>query len=698
MRKVFKRFTVCILCLALCVGNILMLSAANENNTSEVTFEAKLDTPSMQTSDIAQTVVMRIIANTGVDVDGIGFTIMKDDALSIAGITGGDALGAYDSGATNIENGKAAWGAADSENVTGVTELAVVTFTVPANTPAGAYEVGFTELELTKDYGTVWEDSASATATLTITEAATAGGYTAGISADAVTVEEGMQVTIKVSAGHASLGAFNADEVELSYDKDKLALNGNASQLGSGQVTIDSTNGKLKIANYGDNRDFGEIYMLVFDTIATGTATVKLDLAAFVDKEGASETDLIPAVITPATVNLTINEAQVHVTFSEDLKDLIEGDTSVTEGSSYEFKVLDTYYTYEFSATMGNDSVSVTTTDGVNFIVDKVTDDLTIYLVKKTPKSYIVTYEGSGTEDVTNEAGSAAADTSATYNSPYVFKVNIAEGYGYRVSMTINGEAYTGYMVSTEGNVYTIPGAAITGSVVITVEKTLADATVSVTGDGVGIASGYATIAEIGKEYVLTVTPEAGYFYIITATMGGEAVVLTKNDAGTTYTTPLVTGNIVFQIEREVDTSSVQVSNKVSVNNGSVFAVRYETKLADDKVPTYNGNPMYWSENHQAYVYLTIAGTLSEDDAKTAIGIAEGKPMSVANTSDVNGSDKVDASDAQYVWNMYNAMYSEFTEVVTMVDFIRADRNADYAITISDAAYIINEILGSAIN
>ena len=72
--------------------------------------------------------------------------------------------------------------------------------------------------------------------------------------------------------------------------------------------------------------------------------------------------------------------------------------------------------------------------------------------------------------------------------------------------------------------------------------------------------------------------------------------------------------------------------------------------------------------------------------------------MSVANTSDVNGSDKVDASDAQYVWNMYNAMYSEFTEVVTMVDFIRADRNADYAITISDAAYIINEILGSAIN
>lgn len=698
MKKYFKRFTVFILCLALCMGNILTVSAANENNMSEVIFTAVLDTDTIQASDTDQTVVMRIKASTGVTVDGIGFTVTKDDALTIAGITGGDALGAYDSGATNVENGKAAWGSTNSENVTGVTELAVITFTVPANTAAGTYEVGFTNLELTKDWGTVWEDAASATTTLTITGAVAAEGYTAGISADDVTVEAGTEVSIKVSAGHASQTVFNADEIAISYDHDKLSFDRDASGLSNVDVTNDTENGKLRIANYGDNRDLGEIYTLLFNTTATGAATVTLDSAAFIDKEGASQTDLLAATINPGTVNLTINEAQVNVTFPEDLQDVIEGDATVAAGSSYEFKVLDTNYTYEFSATMGSEDVPVTTTDGVNFIVDEVTADLTISLKTKTPKSYGVTFEGSGAEDVTNEDGSAAADVTATYNTPYVFKVNAAEGYGYQVSMTINGENYTGYTVSTEGNVYTIPGTAITGAVVITVEKTLAEATVSVTGEGAGIAAGYETTAEAGKEYVLTVAPEVGYLYTVTATMGGIDIELTKNDAGTTYKTPAVTGNIVFKIDRTVDTASVTVNNKVTVNNGSVFAVSYKTKLADNKVPTYNGNAMYWSENHQAYIYLTITGTLSDDAARDAISIVDGTPITVASTNDINGSDTVDASDAQYVWNMYNAEYSEFTENVTMVEFIRADRNADYKIDTTDAAAIIANILGTTTN
>ena len=696
MKKLYKQVLTWILCFTLCLGNGVAVYAADESNNLGKTFYVELDSSTITTSTQDQTVIMRLKANDPVAVDGMSFTVSWDDTLEFTAVSGGAGIGAFAEADVNLETGYAAWGSSNSENVTDVTELAVITFTVPANTPAGEYTVGIADLELTKDYGDIWEDGASATTTLTVAAASAAEGYTAGISTENVMVENGTEVRIQVSANHATDAVFNADEIVVSYDSTKLTFVQAASTLGTAKVDS-TTGGKLTITNYGDDRNFGDIYTLVFETTATGTATVKLDSAGFINKAGASQSDLLPAAINPGTVNLTINEAQFNVTLPEALAGMIEGNTKVEAGSTYEFKVLNTNYTYEFSATMGGQPVAVTSTDGVNFIVDQVTADLIINLNSKSPKSYGVTFEGNGAEDVIAEDGSAVG-ANATYSEDYSFKVNAAAGYGYQVSMTINGQAYAGYTVSTEGNVYTIPGGAITGEVVITVEKTLAAFIVSVTGDGAGIAAGYETTAEADEAYVLTVVPEVGYLYTVTATMGGNSIELTANEAKTTYTTPLVTGDIVFKIDRTVDIGNVAVNDKVNISGGTVYAVSYTTKLADNKVPTYNGNPMYWSENHNAYIYLTIAGTLSEDEAKAVIGIADDIPVTVADSSDVNGSGKLDASDAQYVWNMYNAEYSAFTEDVTMIDFIKADRNADYKIDTEDAAYIVNEILGTATN
>ena len=697
MKKLYKQILTWILCFTLCLGNAVAVHAANENNTAGITFSVELDTPEITTSTQDQTVIMRLKAIGPVDVDGMAFTVLQDEALKFTAVSGGAGIGAFAEADVNLETGYAAWGSSNSENVTGVEELAVITFTVPANTPAGSYTVGIADLELTKNYGDIWEDAASATTTLTVTEASVTEGYTAGISTENVTVEMGTEVSIQVSADHATDEVFNADEIVVFYDSTKLTFDQTASMLGAAKVDS-TTSGKLTITNYGDDRNFGNIYTLVFATIETGTATVKLDSAGFIDKAGASQSDLLTATINPGTVNLTINETQFDVTLPSELAGMIEGNTKVEAGSTYEFKVLNTNYTYEFSATMGDESVAVTSTDGVNFIVDQVINaNLTINLDSMTPKSYGVTFEGNGAEEVTAEDGTAVG-TNATYSEDYSFKVNALTSYGYQVNMTINGEAYTGYTVSAEGNVYTIPGGAITGAVVVTVEKTQGAFTVSVTGEGAGIAAGYETTAEADEEYILTVVPEAGYLYTVTATMGGNNIELTANEAKTTYTTPAVTGDIVFKIDRTVDTSNVEVNDKVTIDGGKVYAVSYTTRLADNKVPTYNGNPMYWSENHNAYIYLTIAGTLSEDDAKAVIGIADGALTIVKDDSDINGTGNVDASDAQYVWNMYNAQYSAFTEDVTMIDFIKADRNADYKINTEDATYIVNEILNAATN
>ena len=60
---------------------------------------------------------------------------------------------------------------------------------------------------------------------------------------------------------------------------------------------------------------------------------------------------------------------------------------------------------------------------------------------------------------------------------------------------------------------------------------------------------------------------------------------------------------------------------------------------------------------------------------------------------DVNKTGKIDASDAQLVYNMYNAMYAGTDADVTVEKYLRADVNHDGKVTVEDAAAIIAGIL-----
>lgn len=112
------------------------------------------------------------------------------------------------------------------------------------------------------------------------------------------------------------------------------------------------------------------------------------------------------------------------------------------------------------------------------------------------------------------------------------------------------------------------------------------------------------------------------------------------------------------------------------------------------------GKPMFWSEQYQTYCYLVIAETLSDEEAKAEIGIMDGEKVIInnGNNMDVNGTGILDASDAQLVYNMYNAVYNEFTSDVTMEKFLRADANGDNKVDVKDAEVIINKILSGKAN
>ncbi len=679
MRKGIKKFIALFLVITMCTSMNMISYADNETNDKGVTYKVTLDTPAISTSTEDQTITMRLTSNKEITVDGIAFTVTKDSPLTITSITGGEKLGAYEAGATNLENGKTYWHASDSENVSGVTDIAVVTLKVPANTPAGTYSVGVKELELTENYGDIWEKAASATTTLTIEERATKG-YTASLSTLTTDVTEKDTVEINVGVSHSSEETFSAGEIVLTYDETTLKFNEKKSVLGT--ATVKDEGGTLKLEDYGADKTMkSDVYKLSFDAISNGTAELHIQSAAFINKENAVKEDLDEATVSMGDIVLNISKRRFEVTLPE----IFEGYETATDGEDYTFTATDSNnYDYSsVSATIDGEPVDVIDHGDGTYTVKNVTGKLVI-TGTRSEKEYKVSFMGNAADEIID------ASEKAQYNHNYSFTLPGKEGWAYSVdSITINGEKYTGY--SVEGSVYTIPGTAIKGDIVIDVNKTQTIAKVTVEGSGAGAAAGYQATAEIGKPYTLTLAPEKGYNYTVVASMGGTSTEITKND--NSYTIANVTGDVVFTVERTVIVDGVTVTKYLTLDGKNMWLVKNEIILADGKVPTYKDENMYYSEGYNAYCYLVLSETLTSEDAAANVGITDGSATVVDYGMDVNNTGKVDASDAQLVYNMYNVTYNDFTMDATMEKFLRADTNKDTKIDVNDAVAIIAHII-----
>lgn len=678
MKRKMKQWMSLALSMAILLGIAVPAWAANESNDLGVTFQATLDQATIAQSDEDQEVTMRLKANKAIELDGMGLTVVQDDALKLKTIAGGESSIDINTGDYNVANGILGWHVEDGSTITGVTDMLVVTFTVPANTPAGAYTVGVEKIELTENGGDIWETSATASTTLTITDKA--AGYTAGLTSTTKAVSVSDKVNVNVDVSHSSDAVFAAGEVKVSYDAAKLQFNKENSTLGNAMVTDKA--GVLTLEDYGTDKNLGTgVYVLAFDAIADGEANVTLTSAAFVNKENAVKSDLIDATLTPAELAITISKKTYKVT----LPDIFTGPAMVTDGEDYTFTKADgDHYVYDtVTATVNGTTVDVIDNGNGTYMVKNVTGELTI-TGSRTEKSYSVTFDGNAAGEIKDGA------ETATYNKNYTFTLPTAERWAYRVDkITIGGKEYTGYTV--KDSVYTIAGGAIDGDIVITVSKKQTIASVTVTGTGAGAAAGYDTSATIGQDYTLTLTPEAGYRYQVTATVNGQQVEVEKN--GNDYTIRNVTGDVVFNVERIVVVDGVSVSEYLALNGTKMWLVQNKVTLEDGKVPTYDGANMFWSAKYDAYCYLTIAETLDIETAAAYVGIADGTAVNVDYGMDVNMTDKVDASDAQLIYNMYNVVYNGFTEEATAEKFLRADVNGDAIVNVTDAAAVIDHLL-----
>lgn len=549
---------------------------------------------------------------------------------------------------------------------------------------AGEYHFQLTNIVISDYKGDAIMNVATAPGSVDVaaTEAPAFVGYAVSASEDkAVTVGESAEVKINVSNSDSIITTYNAYDLTLTYDTDKLTYN-SCTAADALAVVKEDVPGTIRVIGFGDDKNLDTpAATLSFTAKGTGEAEVKITSAKVDIGSQAVGSDAPAAFLLDDTT--VIKVTGYTVTLGEGLS----GESTVAPGADYTFTAIDAdNYDYVISATMGGETTTANDNGNGTYTIPGVTGNLVINATM-TPKSYNVTVEGTGAGDVT------AADK-ATYNADYTFTVTEDGNYTYNTTVTVGGKAYT--LGTPENGKYTIPGTDIKGDIVISVTKAVKPSSVvSVTKPDYVKGNDTATK---GQDYTFTVDKEEGYDYSEpTVKVGGVDVTdkLVKKENGS-YTIPgsTITGNITIEVTKTAAVT-VDVTEYITLNGKVMYLVTASGNFAEGQAAKYDGVSMFFSEKYNAYAYLVISADGLETvkaEAAAKVKVAEGTSAGTVDyTGDVNGTKVIDVNDAQLTYDMYNAKYESF-DAVSMLKFLNADVSGDKKVNTADATAIVNLI------
>lgn len=520
-------------------------------------------------------------------------------------------------------------------------------------------------------------------------------GYSVSIpETKTVTTGETVEIPITISGKD-----YNAYSVYISYYTDVLelqnkAVNNEGFRLSEEKYTdADYRPGSwITLVRYGDTAQPGEALSLTFTAKAQGTTDVTI-LRARVDERANSISFNAPdATITNGTTAVTVSGYTVSL--PDDFTRTDAEGTVIMEGKDLTFKPKDPNYDYTVTVTVGGGEATTVSPDENGIYTVANVNGNVIVTSTKTAKSFNVTLG----ENITGEA-------KATYMTAYTFKLTPVKDFVYNVKVTIGDTDYTGFTPQKNDDgttTYTIPGAAITGDIVINSNKKERDPyTFQVTfeGTGIGDVSNNATTVTENDPYSFTLTKKDGFDYTVSATMDGAAVELTENvDTGNanvvTYSIAKVTGDLVITVNK-VSTLNmdVAVSEYVQMDDKTVFLVTVTGTPTEGMAYAYGENTMYKTTAYGVNVYswLVIVDKNQEftaDTAKANIKEASATAEEMAPSYDVNETKTVDINDAQLVYDIYSGKYGDFDKV-TVKKFLCADVNSDKIVNSTDAVAVV---------
>ena len=528
-----------------------------------------------------------------------------------------------------------------------------------------------------------------------------ADSYTLTMAEDK-TVSAGDTVALPVTLGHTGdETTFHAADITFTYDTAKLTYN--SATTPDNNCIVTENNGTIRVLAYGDAKNLGAaVFTLNFTAKAdaSGTADVKVTSAKIDKSANAVAKDAPEAQLEDDLTVITIK-----ATHSVTLPDIFDGEKTVEDGADYTFSKTDkdeSHYEYtDVKATVNGENVDVIDNGDGTYTVKNVTGDLTVTGTRKA-KKYPITVDGNAKSCI------GVSDT-VPYGEDYVFMASNlkTDKYDYTLTMTIGGKAYTpefeDWSEMIQSYMYTIKGADIVGAIHITFTQrekgTVETTTVNFTGSGASdVAGGNPQTATTGQDFTFTVNEDAKYSY--TVKLGDEVLTGTNGS----YTIPgakVTSGTITVTVEKTFSTQGVKVQQYVKLENQqSVWLVTVEAEPGTGNVFTYGGEKMFKTTKYGTngtYAYLVIAPALSVEDAAAQLGIMAGEAAgTVSYGGDVNGSTVIDINDAQLVYDLYNAHYSDFT-TVSMYKFLCADiadntPEGSTLLNVSDAVAVIDKI------
>mgnify|MGYP004467193049 CR=1 FL=1 len=567
-----------------------------------------------------------------------------------------------------------------------------------------------------------WEGSYSLSIQGSETAKPTATGYSVSMGADQQLVSgQRVRIPVTVASSEKNITGFNAYDMTFAYDPTALTLNTKTGDAAN--VTVEDSDGTVRVRRYGATQALGEALALEFTAKATATSTVTLTNAKFDLDANSINFDAPDAAISDADTVVNANN------FTVTLPDAFTSDETrlVPNGGSFTFKPVDSHYTYTFTVKMG-DTVTEGLTFGANdtYTIENISGNVEVTCTGKTPKQYDVEYVFFDDKDPLLEKDVTKGPDKATYLEDYSVTVTPRAGLSYAIHYEIrypNGtrsdQVSLTPVANADGTItYTIPGSKIDGPVyfLISTNDVATGYAVLVTGNGAeDQAPGNGTSVPRDMPYYLKLNERENCTYTVTAyyqplsstaTAVNMPAKVRSLGNGKYVVDPIpytelsrraYSWRLVVNVEKvSQKAEEVSVSRYLELNDKTMMLITVKGTPEGGKAFTYDGNTMYkvnaYGTDQYAWLVIVDKGqTLTQEEAAAKVAIsAADNVVTITLGFDVNMTGKVDVNDAQLVYDMYNGTYSDFTKV-SVEKFLRADVNATKVVDHTDAVAIVNQ-------